>query len=236
MRGPVLLGILQEVDELVDVSRVGEEGEEGRDRGLQQGLAGDRITRAVLARGRVPELLDRGRVHVDGGLELVEVRAERSERAVGGGEERVEPDVLDQHRPGARHAPEVEVVAPGVHREREHAQAVVVGRALGRGQVAGVVAERAQQARQVQALGGAQVPRHPPRPHRLHPRRGGVEAALPRVDEGDERGAVESPFPEQPRVVGDELRHHLVDERASRRGRERVGDARRPRARRPAAA
>ena len=80
-------------------------------------------------------------------------------------------------------------MAPEVDGEREHAQAVVVGRALGGGEVARVVAEAPQQPRQVEPLGGAQPPRHLPVAQRAHPRRRRVEPALPRVDQGHELGA-----------------------------------------------
>ena len=101
VRGPVRSGSRSSCDQLADVSGAGEEREEGRDGGLQQRLVGHGVTRS--STGRV------GPCHRSSiaaacasmcRLELAEVRAERSERVVGGGEERVEPDVLDEHRPG----------------------------------------------------------------------------------------------------------------------------------------
>ena len=106
------------------------------------GCVGHRVAGAVLVRRCVPEQLERVGLRVDERIEVADVADERAQRLVGGGEERVERDVFHEH--GAvvvRDAREVEVVVREVDREREHAQAVVVGRALAGGEVARVVAQ-----------------------------------------------------------------------------------------------
>ena len=94
----------------------------------------------------MPEQFERVGLRLDERFELTEVADERAERLVGGGEERVERDVLDEHGAVvARDARQFEVEVGEVDGEREHAQAVVVGRAFARRQLTGVVAQRAQQ-------------------------------------------------------------------------------------------
>ena len=178
----------------------------------------------------VPQVLDRRRSLGDRLRELRGQRAgdllrDRLQRAVGGGEHRVECDVLDEHGTITGHAVQLEAVPLRVNREGEHAEPVIVGRPLGRREIARVVPQRAQHSRQVEPLRDAQPPRHPPAAEGLHPRWGRIEPALPRVDERDEARVAEHPFPVQPLVVGHELREQLIEQRAALRYRERLCDA-----------
>ena len=82
-------------------------------------------------RGWVPEQLERVGAARRCRRRAPRRRPRRAQRLVGGGEERVERDVLHEHGTVvARDAGEVEVVVREVDGEREHAQAVVVGRPL----------------------------------------------------------------------------------------------------------
>ena len=137
------------------------------------------------------------------------------ERAVGGGEERVEPDVLDQHRPGraacaggrSRSAGRgSRARACAARRRRTPARSRGGSGCRSGASAAGAPGAGARRRAATTASAIAA--------QRVHPRRGGVEPALPGVDEGDQREPSSRRSRSSQRVVGDELRHHLVDERA----------------------
>ena len=168
-RRPVLRGLPQPFDRAARPAPVGNVPDQsGRNVaivGTRMSSPGHRVARVVLPGGVVPQRFERALGAAEpldqrDRQRLVELVGDVLERAVGRDQHRVEGEVLDEHRPRGRQSSQVEVVLLGERDQREHPEAVVVGRPLHRREVARVVAEAAEDPRQVQGRRDAQPPRH----------------------------------------------------------------------------
>ena len=167
-----------------------------------------------------PEVLLQRRRQLD-----IEITRDELQRAVGGHENRVERQIFDEYRREVRHPFQLETVFLRSGRENQHPQPVVVRSPFRRRDESSVVADPAHGPGQMKPGGDPQPPRQRHSAQRLHPRRRRVEAAFPRMDEGDQSGVVEVAFVVHPLVVREELRKQLRQKGMTVRLGQRVGDA-----------